>query len=288
MALVAPLREEGSQHLQRNDIDVIRSRSKTTVSLDVSVVDPKPLNGGISNNVAEGQQVSTTSTNQSGISDGASQARNGHLPDQHAKSVFNTSSDINGVIAAVGLDIGAGEGIANLKAVFPLTTEERRLDSRSSQADRVVVLVAVQLDAGEPVGIELKAVCARSTFQSGTNTNTRNLGVSKEGVVTVAAYKRRAGVLRADAVGTSTSANQLVGLSSDQGVTRVGSRDRAVKGRHQRLIEVGSAERRVWKRTQQGIGIPTYRSPANRTDQLNDPSTKSQRSQAVCKATLTM
>ena len=90
-----------------------------------------------------------------------------------------------------------------------------------------------ELDAGEPEGIELKAVCARTTQQGGTNTNTWNFGVGKESVVTVAAYQRRAGVLGTDAVGTSTSADQLVGLGSDQGVTRVGSRDRAVKGRHQ-------------------------------------------------------
>ena len=57
-------------------------------------------------------------------------------------------------------------------------------------------------------------------------------------------------------------ANELFGLRSDRGVTRVGSGDRAVKGRHQRVIEVGSAERRVWKRTQQGIENPhLHKSP---------------------------
>ena len=55
--------------------------------------------------------------------------RSDHLLGQHASGVFNASGDINGVIAAVGLDVGVCEGIANLKAVFPLTTEERRLDS---------------------------------------------------------------------------------------------------------------------------------------------------------------
>ena len=176
-------------------------------------------------------------------------------------SVLNAGGDINGVIAAVRFDVRAGEGIANLKAVFPLTTVKRRLNSWSGQANRVVFLIAVQLDAGQPIRVELETVCTGATQQSGTNSNARNFGVGKESVVTAATYKRRTGVLGTDAVGTSTSANQLVGLSADQGITRVGTRDRAVKSRHQRVIEVGSAERRVWKRTQQGIGIPTYRSP---------------------------
>ena len=81
------------------------------------------------------------------------------------ESVVNTSSDIDGVIAAVGLDVGAGEGIPDLKAVFTLTTEERRLDSWASEADRVVVLVGIQLDAGEPIGVELKAVSTSTTFR---------------------------------------------------------------------------------------------------------------------------
>ena len=56
--------------------------------------------------------------------------------------------------------IRIGEGIADLNAVFPLATVDGRLNSRSSQANCVVVLVAVQLDTCESVGIELKAVCA--------------------------------------------------------------------------------------------------------------------------------
>ena len=68
--------------------------------------------------------------------------------------------DINGVIAAVGLDVRVGEGVANLKAVITLATEEGRLDSRPCQANRVVLLIPVQVDAGEPVRVELKTVCA--------------------------------------------------------------------------------------------------------------------------------
>ena len=66
------------------------------------------------------------------------------------EGVFNTSSDINSVIAAIGLDVRACKGIADLKAVFTLTTEERRLDSRTCQTNRVVVLVAVQLTLVRP------------------------------------------------------------------------------------------------------------------------------------------
>ena len=92
--------------------------------------------------------------------------------------------------------------------------------------------------------------------------------------------------MRTNAVSASAGADELFGLRSDQGVTRVGSGDRAVKGRHQRLIEVGSAERRVWKRTQQGIESPhLYKSPAEQYRSDVCPSTKGQRLQAVCKPT---
>ena len=47
------------------------------------------------------------------------------------EGVLDTGSDINCVITAIGLDIRAGEGISNLKAVFTLTTKERRLYSRT-------------------------------------------------------------------------------------------------------------------------------------------------------------
>ena len=78
----------------------------------------------------------------------------------------------------------------------------------------------------------------------------------------------------------------MVGLGSDQGVTRIGSRDRAVEGCHQRLIEVGSAARRVWKRTQQGIENPhLYKSPCEQYRSEDCPSTKDQRLQAVSKPT---
>ena len=93
--------------------------------------------------------------------------------------VVDASSDINGVIAAIGLDVGIGEGIADLKAVFTLTTEERRLDSWTSEANRIVVLVAVQLDAGESKGIEFKTVSAFSTKQSGTSSNAGDLEFAK-------------------------------------------------------------------------------------------------------------
>ena len=62
------------------------------------------------------------------------------------------------------------------------------------------------------------------------DTDTRNLGVSEKSVVAVVANKGRVGELRPNAVGTSVCLNQLVGLSTDKGVTRVGSRDRAVRG----------------------------------------------------------
>ena len=65
------------------------------------------------------------------------------------EGVINTSGDINSVVTAVGLHIGVCEGIANLKAVFPATTVERRLDSWT-KANRVVVLIPVQLDALSP------------------------------------------------------------------------------------------------------------------------------------------
>ena len=51
---------------------------------------------------------------------------------------------INSVIATIALEVRIGEGIADLEAVFPFTTVERRLDSRTRKADRIVVLVAIQ------------------------------------------------------------------------------------------------------------------------------------------------
>ena len=48
------------------------------------------------------------------------------------EGVFDTSSDIDGVITAVGLDVRVSEGIANLNAVFALTTEDGRVNSWSS------------------------------------------------------------------------------------------------------------------------------------------------------------
>ena len=123
------------------------------------------------------------------------------------EGVLDTGSDINCVITAIGLDIRAGEGISNLKAVFTLTTKERRLNSRTCQADRVVVLVAVQLDAGQSIGIELKAVRTSTTFQGGANSNSWNLGIRKKGVVPATANEGGTSELRADAVSTSTSAN---------------------------------------------------------------------------------
>ena len=82
------------------------------------------------------------------------------------EGVFDTSSDVNRVVTAIRLDIGTCEGIANLKAVFTLATEEGRLDSWTCQANRVVVLVGIQLNAGEPERVELETVGTRSTKKS--------------------------------------------------------------------------------------------------------------------------
>ena len=70
---------------------------------------------------------------------------------------------INSVIATIALEVRIGEGIADLEAVFPFTTVERRLDSRTRKADRIVVLVAVQGNAGQPVRVELEAVRTQTT-----------------------------------------------------------------------------------------------------------------------------
>ena len=105
VALVAPL--EKMQRIStfgEIDIDVIccRGEDNSVVGCVFGVI--RNLDGCISNNIAEGQQVSTTTSDQSGIGDGASQGETIVTLTAMQETAFDTSSDINGVIATVSLN----------------------------------------------------------------------------------------------------------------------------------------------------------------------------------------
>ena len=95
--------------------------------------DPKPLIEVFPTALLKVSKISTTTCNQSGVGDSAGQREAIISLATMQEGVFNASSDINGVIAAIGLDVGTGEGIADLKAVFPLTTK----DETSRQLDQL-------------------------------------------------------------------------------------------------------------------------------------------------------
>ena len=70
----------------------------------------------------------------------------------------DTSSDIYCVVAAVRLDMSIGQRVAQLEAVLSLAPINARVDDRSDQTDRVVVLIGVQLDTRQAVSAEVKTV----------------------------------------------------------------------------------------------------------------------------------
>ena len=68
------------------------------------------------------------------------------------ESIVNASGDIDSVIAAVCLNIRIGEGIANLKAVFPLATKMKTSQQSVQSGGLNRCLVAIQIDTGQPEG----------------------------------------------------------------------------------------------------------------------------------------
>ena len=72
----------------------------------------------------------------------------------------NTGSDVDSVVAAIRLEIGIRQRVAQLKAVLSLASINARINDRSGQADRVVVLITEQLNVQSGCRCQIKTVCS--------------------------------------------------------------------------------------------------------------------------------